>query len=93
MIPAVINIVTAEMIGEYKLYLSFDDGNKQVVDFYPFLSRSIHPAIRAYLDPVLFAEFRIQYGELVWGDYDLCFPIADLYLNNINKGDAIEQAA
>jgi hypothetical protein len=93
MIPSVINIVTAETAGEYKLHLTFDDGKQQTVDFRPFLARSIHPSIHAYLDPQRFSEYRIEYGELVWGDYDLCFPVADLYLNNINKHDAIEQAA
>ena len=37
-------------------------------------------------DPVRFATFRIEYGELVWGDYDLCFPVIDLYLNQLEHG-------
>lgn len=93
MIPSVINIISAEIAGEYKIRLTFDDGRQQTVDFRPFLTRSIHPAIRAYLDPQRFSKFHIKYGELVWGDYDLCFPVTDLYLNSIDKRDAIEQAA
>jgi hypothetical protein len=78
-----INIVTAEPAGEYRLHLTFDDGMKQTVDFKPFLTQAHHPDIRAYLDPGRFSAFRIEYGELVWGDYDLCFPIIDLYRNQL----------
>lgn len=93
MIPATINITAAEQVGDYALRLSFDDGTVQAVDFKPFLSLSRHPAIRAYLEPERFAGFRIEYGELVWGDYDLCFPIADLYRNTIMQSAALEAAA
>jgi hypothetical protein len=78
-----INIVTAETVGDFRLRLTFDDGKEQTVDFKPFLSHSHHPDIRAYLDPDRFSTFRIEYGELVWGDYDLCFPIIDLYRNQL----------
>jgi hypothetical protein len=78
-----INILAAEQVSEYRLRLSFDDGTAQVVDFFPFLSHSRHPDIRVFLDPSRFSEFRLEYGELVWGDYDLCFPIMDLYRNRV----------
>ncbi len=93
MIPATINITSVEQTGEYALRLSFDDGMTQTVDFKPFLSLSRHPDIRAYLEPALFSAFRIEHGELVWGDYDLCFPIADLYQNRLMPDSALEQAA
>jgi hypothetical protein len=83
MIPDVINIVAAELAGDLRIKLSFDDDTQQVVDFRPFLARSLHPDIRAYLNPDRFSGFRIEYGELVWGDYDLCFPVADLYRNHM----------
>lgn len=93
MISATINITAAEQVGDYALRLSFDDGTVQTVDFKPFLSLSRHPAIRAYLEPDRFAGFRIEYGELVWGDYDLCFPVADLYHNRLAPDAALAQAA
>lgn len=93
MIPATLNITAAEQVGDYALRLSFDDGTMRTVDFKPFLSLSRHPDIRAYLDPSRFAAFRIEYGELVWGDYDLCFPIADLYRNKLMPDAALEEAA
>lgn len=93
MIPATINIKSVEQVGDYALRLSFDDRTTQTVDFKPFLSLSRHPDIRSYLDPARFAAYRIEYGELLWGDYDLCFPIADLYRNNLMPASALEKAA
>ena len=80
-------------MGDYRLRLNFDDGTEQIVDFKPFLQQSIHPDIRAYLEPARFATFRIEYGDLVWGDYDLCFPIMDLYHNRLNKHDSLQAVA
>lgn len=88
-----INITTAEQVGDYTLCLSFDDGVVQTVDFKPFLSLSRHPDIRAFLELARFSAYRIEYGELVWGDYDLCFPIADLYHNHLLSNGALEKAA
>ena len=91
--PSSINIVTAEQAGDYRIRLTFDDGTAQVVDFKPFLQRSQHPDIRDYLDASRFAGFRIEHGELVWGDYELCFPVIDLYRNQLDKGVSLEAAA
>jgi len=79
----VINIEEAKQLDVYKLQLVFNDQSSQVVDFKPFLSRSLNPLIRKYLTPEEFAKFEIDEGDLEWNDYDLCFPIADLYENNI----------
>lgn len=90
----VVNICSAELISPYCISLKFDDGKEQTVDFKAFLHISLHPDIRAFLDPIKFADFRVEYGELVWGDYELCFPIMDLYLNNlVHNKNYIESAA
>lgn len=88
-----INITAVEQVDDYALRLSFDDGVVQTVDFKPFLSLSRHPDIRAFLEPTRFATYRLEYGELVWGDYDLCFPIADLYHNHLIPDASLEKAA
>jgi hypothetical protein len=80
---AVIEIVGAEHLSGYKLKLHFSDGMERVIDFEPFLLGSRNPMIRAYLEQEKFANFRLEYGDLVWDDYGLCFPIADLYENRI----------
>lgn len=79
----IINIEKVEYLSEYKLKLSFNDGEEQTIDFGPFLSRSQNPLIRKYLDPMEFNKYELDNGDLEWNDYDLCFPVADLYENNI----------
>lgn len=88
-----INIIAVRQVGDYRLHLRFDDGTEQTVDFYPFLSRSRHPEIRAWLAPERFASYRLEYGELVWGDYELCFPVIDLYRNRIDHHALADAAA
>ncbi len=93
MTTKIINIITATVLDDYVLQIDFDDGTTQRVDFKHFLSKSQHPEIRAYLDHAHFSSFRIEHGELVWGDYDLCFPMMDLYLNQIDKYFMMDAAA
>lgn len=80
---AIIEITSAEYVADYKLRLWFSDGKQRVVDFGPFLRRSLNPMIRAYLDLEKFKQFSVEDGDLQWNDYDLCFPIADLYEGKI----------
>ncbi|TAN50270.1 MAG: DUF2442 domain-containing protein [Methylococcaceae bacterium] len=80
---AVINVVGAEYLHNYMLKVSFSDGAARVIDFGAFLSKSFHPQIRRYLDKSKFITFSVENGDLVWGECDLCFPVADLYENNI----------
>ncbi|WP_295427676.1 DUF2442 domain-containing protein [uncultured Thiodictyon sp.] len=89
----IINIIAADLVGDYRIRLGFDDGTEQTVDFRPFLTGSLHPDIRRWLDPAQFSDFRIAYGELVWGDYDLCFPVIDLYRNDLEHRYPMETAA
>ena len=75
----VIFVERAEQAGDLALRLTFSDGTQRTIDFSPFLRQSHNPLIQAYLDPAAFARFAVRDGDLVWDDYDLCFPIADLY--------------
>lgn len=79
-----INITEVEYLEGYRLRVAFGDGVQRVVDFEPFLSKSHHPAIRKYLDKRRFKKFTIDRGHLHWNDYDLIFPIADLYAGEIS---------
>ncbi len=80
---AIVNITHAEQVSRYVLKLAFSDGVERVVDFERFLKSSKNPSIRAYLSASKFAEFRVENGDLNWNDYDLCFPLADLYEGRI----------
>ena len=63
-----INIISAAVLREHEIKLAFDEGTIQIVDFKPFLEHALHADIRAFLDAAKFANFRIVYGERVWGD-------------------------
>ena len=34
---------------------------------------------KKYLDKQLFVNYSIEYGDIIWNDYELCFPIWDLH--------------
>ena len=77
--PKVIAIESASYVAPYRLRLRFDDGKENLVDFGPFLNASAHPSIRAYLDKARFKQFTLEDGFLQWNDFELVFPMADLY--------------
>lgn len=83
-IPKVVRIESAEYVPPYKLRLRFDDGHESLVDFAPFLSGSRHPAIQAYHDRKRFRKFTVENGFLHWNDFDLVFPMVDLYEGKIS---------
>jgi hypothetical protein len=75
----ILSIKSAKHPGGYKLELNFKNGVRRVVDFSEFLERSKNPLIRRYLDSNEFMSFEVEHGNLHWNDYDLCFPVSDLY--------------
>jgi len=80
---SIVDIKKAEYLGGYRLRLLFTDNMERMIDFAPFLSSSANPMIKKYLNPDEFKKFTIEYGDLTWNDYDLCFPVADLYEGRI----------
>lgn len=76
---AVIEITSANLVDEYTINIVFNDGTNKLVDFEPFLAKALHPSISKYFNKDLFNQFKIQNGNLNWNDYDLIFPIHDLY--------------
>lgn len=79
----VISIANAEYIEDYKIRFSFSDGSEKEIDFESFLSNSRNPMTRKFLDTSLFRLFHLEHGDIVWNDYELCFPIWDLYEGKI----------
>lgn len=75
----------ASYIGDFVIRLTFTNDSKKLVDFKPFLEQSNHPAIKKYLEESLFKSFQIKDGNLDWNDFDLCFPIEDLYRGTLLK--------
>jgi len=79
----VIEIIKAEYLIEYKIQFTFSDQTEKVIDFEPFLTTAKNPMSKKYLDFNLFKAFSISYGDIIWNDYEMCFPIWDLHEGNI----------
>ena len=78
-----LEIKKAEYVSAYKIQLTFNDGKIQVVDFGPFLKKARNPDTTDYRNLSRFKTFKILEGDLVWGDYQMIFPIIDLYRGEI----------
>ena len=78
-----LEITAAQLTAPYTLRIKFANGERRTVDFGPFLRRATHPAIQAYLDEAKFQQFEIRNGNINWNDYDLIFPVADLYAGQV----------
>ena len=76
-------IGSAKYLVDYAIRIQFNDGSEKLVDFKPFLLKALHPAIKKYLDENKFSSFEIIDGNLNWNDYELIFPLADLYKGKI----------
>jgi hypothetical protein len=72
-------IVKAEYLHDYKIKLQFNDGVTRTVDFASFLSSARNPDTTDFRSLEQFKKFRIEDGDLIWGDFQMIFPIMDLY--------------
>lgn len=79
----VISIEKADYLGDYVIRLKFSDGIERSIDFSNFLRNARNPMTKKYLDKDLFQSFSLDYGDIVWNDYEMCFPIWDLHQGNI----------
>jgi len=73
----------AKYLGDFKIEIDFSDATKQVIDFKPFLLHALHPSIKKFLDETIFRNFQIVEGNIHWNDYELIFPVDDLYAGKI----------
>ncbi|MCX6238241.1 MAG: DUF2442 domain-containing protein [Bacteroidia bacterium] len=79
----VISITNAEYIRGYEIKFSFSDGVEKIIDFNDFLKNAKNPMTTKYLDKQLFENFTIEYGDIIWNDYEMCFPIWNLHEGKI----------
>ena len=84
--PQFLEVTEAKYVSGYKLLLTFDDGTRRVVDFGPFLKKAKNPMITKFRRLKEFKSFYIHDGDLMWGDFEMIFPIMDLYHGDILKG-------
>jgi len=75
----VVEVIDAKYIADYSIEIYFNDNTMRIVDFKPFLSKSLHPSIAKYLNKDFFIQFELKNGNLNWNDYELIFPIYDLH--------------
>lgn len=88
-----ISIKSAKYLRDYEINFTFNDGTSKICDFKEFLNASSHPEIRKYLKTSLFKKFKIEHGDIMWGDFDLIFPIKDIYENELSKAKNIRVTA
>ncbi len=79
----VVSIEKADYNGDYVIGLRFSDGVERNMDFGSFLRNAKNPMTKKYLDKELFKSFTIDYGDVIWNDYEMCFPIWDLHEGKI----------
>lgn len=85
-----LQITEAKYVSGYKLLISFSDGAVRLVDFGPFLAKARNPDTTDFRELSRFKNFRIDAGDLVWGDYQMIFPIMDLYRGEVMQGQSEE---
>jgi hypothetical protein len=78
-----LRIKEARYVPRYKVSLKFNNGKRRVVNFEPFLKRATNPMFTQYRRVNKFKGFRLDCGNLMWGDFELIFPIEDLYRGEI----------
>jgi hypothetical protein len=79
----VISIKKAEYKDSFKIAMLFSDGIERTVDFESFLKQAKNPMTKKYLNKELFKSFKVENGDVVWNDYEMCFPIWDLHEGKI----------
>lgn len=87
-----LRVKEAKYVPRHRVDIKFNDGTHRVVDFGPFLKQAKNPMFTKYRRPKEFKSFHIQDGDLMWGDFEMIFPIMDLYQGNILKGEVTASA-
>ncbi len=75
----VLRIEKAEYQEGLKIRFQFSKGVRRVVDFGPFLKKAKNPMSQKYVAPENFRNYPLENGDIHWNEFELCFPIWDLY--------------
>lgn len=78
-----LKIVAVNYSGDFVIKVKFSDETEKNIDFKPFLQKALHPTIKKYLNEKLFLQFKLIDGNINWNDYELIFPLKDLYHGEI----------
>ncbi|MBF0299320.1 MAG: DUF2442 domain-containing protein [Oligoflexia bacterium] len=80
----IFQITNVSYIKNYKLKIVFSDGHTSIVDFEEFICTSNNQDIIKYKNKKIFCRFNFKNGDLMWGDFEMIFPLIDLYKGKIN---------
>ncbi len=78
-----LRVKEAKHVTRHRVDIKFNDGTQRIVDFGPFLKQAQNPMFTKYRRPKEFKSFHIQDGDLMWGDFEMIFPITDLHAGKI----------
>jgi hypothetical protein len=78
-------VLEAKYLEEYKLLLVFNDNTERIIDFSEFLNNSHYKNEKQYLNKSKFLQFKVDYGDLIWNDFDMCFQGKNLYKGILRK--------
>ena len=78
-----LRVKQASYVPRYKVDIEFNDGEHRVVDFGPFLKKAQNPMFAKYRRVSEFKSFHVEHGDLMWGDFEMIFPIEDLHRGEI----------
>ena len=79
----IVSIQNANYLGGYKINFLFSDGKNRTIDFEKFLENARNPMTRKYLNKELFQSYSIEYGDIIWNEHEMCFPIWNLHEGRI----------
>jgi len=84
-IPENVFIKSTKYVGDYRIAFRFTDGHTTEIDFHAFLTAPAqNPMVSQFLDVTRFKDFTIaDRADIVWGDWEMCFPFAALYAGDL----------
>ncbi len=90
----ILSVVSAKYVNKLRLEVSFNDGLIQIIDFADFLQQTKLPDLKKFRKASSFKNFKIINGNVMWGDFEMIFPVEDLYKNKIfNKDNSFGKIA
>jgi hypothetical protein len=81
-----ISVSKAKYLDKFKIQILFSDLTTRIVDFGDFLEKTNLPDLKKYRKTQNFKKFKIKSGNLIWGDFEMIFPLEDLYRGELMKG-------
>lgn len=72
-----LEICDAKYVGDYKIYLVFNNGREGIANLEKALFNDIRSVFSQFRDKERFANFKVDHGTVIWSDE---FDLASEYL-------------